>query len=416
MKTSVLAIAVTLVAAAAFGVSLKDLNIARDPEDLDGAIYAKAVYDLDLRAGPGLNFPKIGFVPAGADVPIIGWIERDSEDGFWFRTQYEGIKGWLCSTYEGTRLVERDGGPVFKVSVAVDKLKFNWLKDPGRRDWEDIWLTRGEELEFLTAWGSNPFSPAAEDFCFFVKYGDKLGYVYVYGNGGGYPRFEVEPPPGPRSSWFVDYPPELLDLSLLYYRDLPLFEFVGPEERRVYYSGPGFDYAEDESVFLHYSVYFLEGNWALVWSYNEWSWVYVGTEEEPNVQMTYRLAGGLCPLPDKGDYRMEDGDLEVSLSRDYWPANPRIYATLSAAYFCEYKEAGVVDSVDIYQPPESNVPVFSASAGTGENDWWHETYILEYELAVPESVDLDAPFRAVARMHYKGAQKFEMEFNCNPPR
>jgi hypothetical protein len=75
-----------------------------------------------------------------------------------------------------------------------------------------------------------------------------------------------------------------------------------------------------------------------------------------------------------------------------------------------------VDSVDIYQPPESNVPVFSASAGTGENDWWHETYILEYELAVPESVDLDAPFRAVARMHYKGAQKFEMEFNCNPPR
>jgi len=62
------------------------------------------------------------------------------------------------------------------------------------------------------------------------------------------------------------------------------------------------------------------------------------------------------------------------------------------------------------------VPVFSASAGTGENDWWHETYILEYELAVPESVDLDAPFRAVARMHYKGAQKFEMEFNCNPPR
>jgi hypothetical protein len=32
---------------------------------------------------------------------------------------------------------------------------------------------------------------------------------------------------------------------------------------------------------------------------------------------------------------------------------------------------------------------------------------------MPDSVDLDAPFRAVARMHYEGAQDFEMEFLCN---
>jgi hypothetical protein len=351
----------------------------------------------------------------GAEVPILGWIERDDEDGFWFRTEYEGKKGWLCSTYEGTRLVERDGGPIFTITVAVARLEFHWLKEPKRREWVDIWLPRGEELEFLAVWGvwgSNVFSPGAEYFRFFVKYGEKLGYIHAYGNEQ-FSSFDVEPAPGETSIWFVDCPPELLDLSLVYYRDVPGFEFVGPEERCGYYSGPGFDYPEDESVFLHYSVYFLEGNWALIWSYNEWSWVYVGTEEEPNVQMTKRLAGGLCPLPDKGDYHMEDGDLEVSLSRDYWPANPRIYATLSAAYFCEYKKAGVVDSVDIYQPPESAAPVFSAAAGAGEKGWWHETYLLKYGLTVSRSVDLDAPFRAVTRMHYEGAQEFEMEFLCN---
>jgi hypothetical protein len=32
---------------------------------------------------------------------------------------------------------------------------------------------------------------------------------------------------------------------------------------------------------------------------------------------------------------------------------------------------------------------------------------------MPESVALGAPFRAVAHMHYEGAQNFEMEFLCN---
>jgi hypothetical protein len=92
MKTLVLGVAVTLVAAAAFGVSLKDLNVARDPEDLDGAVFATTTSDQNLRAGPGFNFAVIGTVPVGGRVPVIARVSPRNEDGFWFRTQYEGIK------------------------------------------------------------------------------------------------------------------------------------------------------------------------------------------------------------------------------------------------------------------------------------------------------------------------------------
>lgn len=412
MKRVVFAVTFCLAGASAFGVTLKDLNIARDPGDLEGAIYGTTLYTLNLRSGPGLNFPKVGFVPEGAKVPISGWIDVSYGDGFWFRTRYRGEKGWLCSAHEGTRLVERDGGPIFKVSVAVDKLKFSWEKDPGLYEWEEIWLPRGEELEFLALRGSEGFSPEAEYFDFLVKYGEKTGHIDAYGNEK-YARLSVEPCPGDKSTWFVDCPSELLDLSLVYYRAIPWFEFIGPEERRRYYSGPGFGYEKNEYILFHDGVLFLADNWGLIRTYDELTWVYLGTDEEPNVRMTTDLAGGECPLPDNVDPATVGDTLYIKMSRDLWPSNRRIYLTLHAPYFCEFKETGVIDFVDIYQPPGSTVPVFSAPAGGGEGHLWHETYLLTYGLSLPKSVNINAPFRAVARMHYEGAQKFEVALLCN---
>jgi hypothetical protein len=405
-------------AAAAFAATLDELNVARDPENLDNVIYGTTVNDLTFRAGPGKHFPALGTVPAGTEVPVLGWITqylRKTE--FWIRTEYEGKRGWLRGHYDGERLIERDGGPLFPMKVKAAELLFTTDLRGSDYPEGETWLEEGDELEFASLWSESWLEADAYKIDFWVQHDGVWGHLRAYATEGCvqdyYKTFVIGYPGSRPAGWFVEFPPEFLALNFDYNYDNPGFEFVEGSDYPGYYLGPGFEFAGAEETFLHTSILFVDGPWALVNAYNDWAWVYLGTEEEPNVQMTARLAEGDCPVPDTVDPRAVEAGLGVSLSRDYWPSTPGIHITLHAPYFCDFKEEGRVDGVDFYQPPGSEAPVFSTPAGEGVEDWWHETYLYEYELTVPESVALGAPFRAVAHMHYEGAQNFEMEFLCN---
>jgi hypothetical protein len=394
------------------------LGVAQDPENLDGVIYGTTAFTLNFRAGPGKHFAALGTVPAGAEVPVLGWMTDRLRNGeFWIRTEYGGKRGWLCAFIDGERLIEREGGPLFPITVKAEKSLFEYQKESIYDPWYPRWLGKGDEVEFASLWGESRLESDAEDIDFWVKHGGSWGHLCAYATEeyieGQRSSIVIGYPGTKLSGWFVDFPPEFLALNFDYNYRRYDFEFVDGAAHRDYYLGPGFGFAKTDSVYLHAFVLFIEGRWGLAYSWNDWSWVYLGSEGKPNVQMTEYLAGGECPVPTKGGPRVVEDGINIAVNRDGWPSKRRLYFTLRAPYFCSFKEDGRVDFVDIYQPPESTIPVFSASAGPGKKDSWHETYLLIYALKVPESVDLDAPFRAATRMHYEGGQDFEMEFLCN---
>ena len=51
--------------------------------------------DLNLRAGPGTNYPVVGTMPAGAHVNV-----RDC-NGSWCRVSFQGETGWASASYLG---------------------------------------------------------------------------------------------------------------------------------------------------------------------------------------------------------------------------------------------------------------------------------------------------------------------------
>mgnify|MGYP000719463751 CR=1 FL=1 len=63
------------------------------------ALAAFAVQDLNIRTGPGTGFARVGVIPGGQNVQVLGC------QGGWCQVNYRGIVGWASGSYLA------DGGP-----------------------------------------------------------------------------------------------------------------------------------------------------------------------------------------------------------------------------------------------------------------------------------------------------------------
>jgi hypothetical protein len=411
-------VATFLAAAAMFAVTLAELNVARDPENLDGAIYCTTVYGMNLRAGPGTYFAVLGTVPAGAEVPVVGWVStREKEEGFWVRTWYEGQRGWLCAYADGERLLERDGGPLFTLTAKEDIVYDYGTRRPAP----------GAEIEFT---GLEELS-----WTDFLKWD---GYVHLHAKYGGkdirlcayeaedipkeptlfYPR----PPAASGEGWTVDFDPAFLELNLTYNYERCDFAFTESEVDVQGRRGPGYEYAEVDDGFICYSIIFIEDGWALaVEMLGTYGWIPVGTEGEPDIRI-YRIipyervvrAGIRNATEAMGVYG--DWDKWVRVYDDYWPGTDDIYVEFREPYFSTAKDKTKISGAAFYQPPDAKKPLAVKAAGEGEKSGWHETVILAYSFKAPQELDRDAPFRIAAKMLYEDEEEFEVDFHCNPSR
>lgn len=152
MKIWVLGITVSVTASAALGVTLDDLNIARDPENVDDAVFVETPFDLELRSGPGNEFSVICKITKGSRLPIIAWFAARYKKGFWVRTWYGEKKGWLYCTREVRRYVESDPKiSGLNLESGFDKLGYRPI---GRSDDPKVYAGPGFEYEEI---GFAPF-------------------------------------------------------------------------------------------------------------------------------------------------------------------------------------------------------------------------------------------------------------------
>lgn len=407
MKKLVIIIAVSLIASAAFGVSLKELNVARDPENLDGAIYGKTIYGMNMRAGPGKYFALVGAVPAGAEVPVVGWISGlEEEEGFWVRTWYKGRRGWLCAFSEGERLIERNGGPLFTLK-AKDNIEGNYRgeKHPGPGEaLEFVWL---DEVYWFDPWG-------AGDVYFRVKYGGECAKLRAYREEEvteGREVFYPKPPVPTAAGWSVDFEPEFLELNLTYNYERCDFYFIKPDNNRVC-EGPGYEFNDLSCFVLANYILFIEGEWALVDHYHNWGWTHIGTYEDPNVQMQrvipYFKETKRPELETVNSCRVYD---------DYWPPANAVNVEFRDPYFEVYiTEKLTLHEAAFYQPPEAEEPLCVKAACEGVKGGRYEAVTLTYSFDVPGTLDRGAPFRISTKMSVEGPKEFEFDFHCNPPR
>ena len=418
MQKFLIGMAAAFGAAAALGVTLDELNVARDPENLDGVIYGKAVYNMNFRAGPGKHFATLGTVPGGTEVPVLGWITEYVWDGeFWIRTEYEGKRGWLCGHSDGERLIEREGGPLFPMEVKAAELRFGYTK----------WLHKGDKLEFASM-SFGYLEADAESIFFRVQHDGVWDSLCAYASeeyAEYYSRTVAKEGPSERpAGWFVDFPPEFLKLNFDYNYEGYDLEFADGAAYPQYYLGPGFEFPRAENVLLHESVIFVEGPWALVRSVEDWSWVYLGTEEKPNVQVTEAIRFKELkefpkidgpPLEDVFDGYWEGEGKRISLYHDIWPSSNALYIRFSEPYFSQYIGNVAVKRVDVYQPPEEEIAFYSGPPAVEVERWWLVMSLLTYAAELPAGFDFQAPFKMDVEMAYEEAEKFTLTFNCNRP-
>jgi hypothetical protein len=406
-KVVLTVVAVCLGGSVASAVTLKESNIAQDPENLDGAIYGKTVYGMNLRAGPGEYFAVIGAVPAGVEVPVVGWISAlEEEEGFWVRTWYEGLRGWLCAFSEGERLIERDGGPLFTLR-AKENIEGNYFgksrPEPGAA-LEFVWL---DEVYWFDPWGSRFVN-------FRVKYGDENAGLFAY-REENVPEerrvFFAKPPAPTAAGWTVDFDAEFLGLNLTYNYERCDFYFIKPDNNRVC-DGPGYEFGDVEHFVLFNYILFIEGEWALVDHYHNWGWTHIGTEEEPSVQMRR-----VIPFLKEAGRPDAETDSYCRVYDDYWPSANAVYVEFVDPYFEVYiTENLVLREAAFYQPPEAAEPLYVKGACEGVKGGRYEAVTLTYSFDVPATLDRDAPFRISTKMSLDGSEEFEVDFRCNPSR
>jgi len=415
---SVLFSALAVSSSSVYGLARHPLNVAQDPETLDGAIYGKALDDLDLRVGPSEEFDVITSVPADSEIPIIGWLSGAEGESLWIRTWLGDKRGWLCAFDGNRRLIERDGNALFPLVVVADGLLFRTERSDRNSRFapKEIRLEEGSELEFISVCDNESFSPYFYDCRVFVKCGNYYGSVNIYGNE---PKRELkgstittEPRP-----WAVSCPPEFTELSLEYNYGTGLFEFVGPEEYRAFYSGPGFEFENMGPYFVIVDTVFVDEPWALVKVWSGFGWVYMGSTEAANIQtyshcVDYALCDYPPPVSEEGE-----GEVEVSIKMTRWPTKDKVYVEFNGPYFsADYIENTVVEKIRVFQPPTNETPLYSGRPTEIICSSWHETGFNSYGVTLPEGFASGEPFRVLTNMSFQKVHKFEMEFLCNEGR
>ncbi len=64
------------------------------PETGDGTSKATALYYINLREGPSLDYARIDLIDKGSELPVVG-IARNGETEIWLEVQHEGKIGWV---------------------------------------------------------------------------------------------------------------------------------------------------------------------------------------------------------------------------------------------------------------------------------------------------------------------------------
>jgi hypothetical protein len=411
---------VVLTSAQALGLTRHPLGVAQDPENLDGAIYGEALCNLNLRLGPSEEFDSIAVIPGGSEIPIIGWVGGDGGESLWVRTWYGEYRGWACAFGGEERLIGRDGGPLFPLVVVADGLSFDVRKAvvDWPLNWQDMQLKKGSTLEFISVCDNELFSSGWHDCRVYVKYGRDYGIINIYGDK---PKRDVDEERGTvttePSPWAVSAPPEFTALSLEYQARVGLFEFVGPEEYGYLFAGPGNQYEklEPHNHYVIVGSIFAEGQWALVRVWGGFGWVYLGTAEEPNIQ-TYGHFGKRAVIgEDTQSIIYEIGeDVDIGVKITNWPTRNKIYLEMTGPYFsADSLENTEVTRITVYQPPDSDTPLYSGPPLDKIESGWHETGFYSYGATMPETFAPDEPFRVVGDFSFKETQEFEMEFLCN---
>lgn len=66
-----------------------------DVSTINTSVYATVQFDLNFRAGPGLNWEVVSVIPGGETVPVIG---RTSSTA-WMQVVYDGQLGWISTQF-----------------------------------------------------------------------------------------------------------------------------------------------------------------------------------------------------------------------------------------------------------------------------------------------------------------------------
>ena len=84
-------------------------------------VSATTVDNLNIRTNPGVGNPKIGLIPAGTTVPVLG----RNQDSNWALVDYNGVRGWSAARYFtftgdfNTAPVTRETGQTSVVNTSV---------------------------------------------------------------------------------------------------------------------------------------------------------------------------------------------------------------------------------------------------------------------------------------------------------
>jgi len=390
-------------------------DIATDPETLENAFYGKVVCDdgLQLRTGPGNYFPEITRVPKGAKVPVIFWLNPPIPYGegtqMWIRTEYKGKYGWLCAfegdkrvRYKGGRYIEYEGGPLFPLKVIVDNLKFNhfysfdWIKDK---------IPKGEDLEFISL--CNGWKVGSGNYMVFVvKYKDTEGHITAYEN----------------NKWYVDYPQRLLDLKLSY--NYPSFDFVWEFESLPLRMGPDEKYKSMSDLHFTYfgPIIFRTGRWALIPMAYNCAWIDMGTEEKPEVKIYKTLSyhymddnfNEIIGDKDKADEIWGDKGIEVF--KDCWPVSNLLHVGVADYFMSKNIDDVKINSVEIYQPPDAEKPLYSIPAAKEDIDrvGWYETIWVYYSVHLPEDFKSEELNKLVINFEIGDVKDLRLDFVHNP--
>jgi|GEM_PF-1888698 len=396
-----------------------NFGILTDPENQMKPIYVTTNRPLFLYSIPSEEYyggidPVIGFIPTGTSLPVIFWkfnmnLHFIEEPQIWIRTEYNDTRGWICAVHNDESYVDRDGGPLFTLKVAVDKLKFgrdiDYRYEPPMSV-DGIWLNRGDEVGFL-----NQIIATGEDInwedtlVFRVSYDGELGYIYARDRKGR-GKDHVSNEDYAELDWFVEFEPEFYDLN--FYSKIRRFCFETVNGEIAKYNAPG-EYKQVPRIYEPYLEFdpghttnlppiltvavFASGNWIMTKdNHDVYEWVKLGMADNPNIRLVDHIP----------NFEWYEGiDLDITVERELWPLTNKYY-------FLFYPET-VLNKVSIYQPRGSTEPIYETEE-FGEGGIRGEYGIgCVYNTYIPSKFDPDCPYDMYFDVEIDGKRFPELE-------